>query len=44
MINNKNKIKDKSYVSENNYNHSNSFSCNQMHPNFRLDEKYSKNI
>ena len=42
MINNKNKINDKSYV------HKIIiiilFYCNQMHLNFRLDEKILKNI
>ena len=42
MINNKNKINDKSYVIQNNYNHINLFYWNQMHPNFELDEKILK--
>ena len=44
MIDNKNKINDKIYVTQNNYNHINSLYCNQMHPNFRFDEKILKNI
>ena len=44
MINNKNKINDKSYITQNNYNHIDLFHCNHMHPNFRLDEKILKNI
>ena len=39
MNNNKNKINHKNYVTQNNYNHINLFYSNQMHPNFRLDEK-----
>ena len=31
-------------VTQNNYNHVNSFCCNQMHLDFRLDEKIHKNI
>ena len=38
-INYKNEINNKIYVIQNNYNHINWFYCNQMHPNFRLDEK-----
>ena len=37
-------MNNKSYVRQNNYNHIYSFHCNQMHPNFRLDEKILKNI
>ena len=44
MINNKNKINDKSNIKQNNYKHINLFYCNQMHPNFKLDEKILKNI
>ena len=44
MINNKNKINDKSYVTQSNDNRINLFYCNQMHPNFRFDEKILKNI
>ena len=39
MINNKNERNDKSYTTQNNYHHNKLFNCNQMHPNFRLDEK-----
>ena len=42
MINNKNKINDKSYVTPNNYNHIDLFYYYQIQPNFRLDEKYFK--
>ena len=44
MINNTNKINDKNYVTHNNYNHINLFYCNQVHLNFKLDEKILKNI
>ena len=43
MINNNNKINDKSYVTQNNYDHINLFYCNQMHPKFKLDKKILKN-
>ncbi len=42
MITNENKINDKSYVTQNNYDHINLFNCNQMHLNFRIDGKCSK--
>ena len=41
MIKN-NEIDDKYYVTQNNYNRNNLFYCDQMHPNFRLDEKILK--
>ena len=44
MINNKHEINNESYVTQNNYAHINLFYCNQMHLNFRLDEKILKNI
>ena len=44
MINNKDKINDINYAIQNNYNHIHLFHCNQMHPNFTLDEKIPKDI
>ena len=35
----KNKINDKNYVIQNNYNHINLFYCNQIHLNFKLNER-----
>ena len=44
MINNKNEINEKSYVTQNDNHHINLFYCSQMHTNFRFDEKIHKNI